>query len=401
MRRRRTTGIFLGSMLGGLVLVLALALLVTQTNAGRERILAITLEALGGQLSEGSQLTVERLEGGLFTGARMYGIELRDPAGEVMVAADSAYIEYQLATFIGGDVVINDLVLYDSQVLLYRMPGDSLWNYQAVLQDTTTQPEPDRPGRATILRGLRLVNGDVTVRMPWEPADDLSEAERARETQAALSDTSRIDVEAVAGGYLRTIRVRTPNSAVESLVVAPDERGGTYLRVVDAVATVDLYRDQPLQVQGLQGELSLQAGVMRFRAPQVELPASRLAMSVVMDSNGDEPTYDLTVDGDEVALADVQWLFPTFPDEGRAAFRMQLEARPDEIFLRARDLDLQAPGTRLAGDFALLMGDSLLFSDVALRADPIDMATVEEMLPVAIPVRGLEIGAARVESAPS
>lgn len=397
----RRWGAFLGAMFVTFVLVFAFALLLTQTDRGRERILALTLETLGGQLSEGSRLTVERLEGGMFTGARLYGIELQDPAGRTMVSADSAFIRYQVATFFGGDVVINDLVLHDAEVLLYRLPGDSLWNYQAVLQDTTPPDETGRPARATILRAARLVNTDVTVQIPWEPDEDLSEGERAREIEAALSDTSRLVVDSVPGGYLRTILARTPDSSIESLTVAPDERGGTYLRIVDARAAVELYRGQPLQLEGLEGELSLRGGIMRFAAPRVQLPDSRLSASGVMDTNGDEPRYDLLVVGDEVALGDVQWLYPALPGEGRTTFRMQLETRPDQVFVRVRDLEMEAPGTRLAGQFALLMGDSVLISDLSLRADPLDMETVEAMLPVAIPVRGLEIGALEAESAPS
>ena len=83
----RRWGPFLGAMIGVVVLIFAFALLLTQTNPGRERVLAITLETLGGQLSEGSLLRVGRLEGGLFTGARMYDIELLDPSGQTMVAA--------------------------------------------------------------------------------------------------------------------------------------------------------------------------------------------------------------------------------------------------------------------------------------------------------------------------
>lgn len=397
----RRWGVFAGAVVVAFILVFAFALLLTQTDRGRERILALTLETLGGQLSEGSQLRVERLEGGMFTGARMYGIELKDPAGLTMVSADSAFIRYQLATFFGGDVVINDLVLHDAEVLLYRLPGDSLWNYQAVLQDTTPPAESGGPGRATILRAARLVNTDVTVRIPWEPADDLSEAERAREIEGALSDTSRLAVDSVAGGYLRTILARTPDASIESLTVAPDERGGTYLRIANARAAVELYRGEPLQLEALEGELSLREGIMRFAASRVQLPESRLSLSGVMDTSAEEPRYDLLVVGEEVALEDVQWLFPTLPADGRTTFRMQLETNPDQLFVRVRDLELEAPGTRLAGQFALVMGDTMVVSDVSLRADPLDMETVEAMLPVAVPVRGLEIGALEVESAPS
>ena len=147
----RRWGAFLGGFLGALALIFAILLAFTRTEPGRERILKMTLETLGGQLR--GELQASRLEGDLFRGARMYEIVLRDTAGLPMVTADSAYIDYRLATFFGGDVVINRLVLYDSEVHLYRLPGDSLWNYQAVLQDTTPE-EPGRRARATVLENL-------------------------------------------------------------------------------------------------------------------------------------------------------------------------------------------------------------------------------------------------------
>jgi hypothetical protein len=388
----------LGGFVAAIAVIGAVLLSVTGTRAGRERILGITLEALGGQLSEGSHLRVGRLAGGLFTGARMYDIELVDPGGEAMVRADSAYINYELPTFFGGDVVINRLVLYRPEVLLYRLPGDSLWNYQHVLQDTTTDQQPGRRGRATIIDALEMVDGVVTVRLPWEPDEALPPAERAREIEAALSDTSRLAVESVPGGYLRTIVVRASEAAVEALTVAPDERGGTYVRVVQATAEVDLYRDEPLRVQDLQGELSLREGMMRYTVPQLVLPGSGLSSSGVIDLTGEEPLYDLAVNGAGVALRDLLWLYPALPPEGEASFRMALETTPETLRLRAVDLDFAAPGTRIAGAFEVVMGDSLLFNDISLRADPLDVNTVQTMLPVQIPVRGLRIGSVEIES---
>lgn len=391
---RRWTA-FLGGFLGALVLIFAILLAFTRTEPGRERILKMTLETLGGQLR--GELQAVRLEGDLFTGARMYEIVLRDTAGLPMVTADSAYIDYRLATFFGGDVVINRLVLYDSEVHLYRLPGDSLWNYQAVLQDTIPD-EPGRRARATVLENLELVEAEVTVRIPWEPADELSGGERERMIEGVLSDTSRLAVERVPGGYLRTVIARMQEATVEALTVAPDERGGTYLRVVQAIGLLELYRGEPLRLEGLEGELSLRDGVMRYRVPTMILPGSRLTSLGVVDLRGDDPAYDLQVSGEDVALRDMQWLYPAFPDEGEATFALEVETQPDGLWLRATNLTLAAPRTRLTGQFGLLVGDSMLFSDISLRADPLDVNTIERMLPVTIPVRGLRIGSVEIRS---
>src|SRR5690606_14685619 len=105
------------------------------------------------------------------TGARVYGIRLVDPTGREMVQADSAHIRYRVPTFFGGDIVIRELELFDAEVLLYRFPLDSLWNYQMVLQDTASE-DSGGAGRATIIETLRLIDSRVTVRLPWEPDDD-------------------------------------------------------------------------------------------------------------------------------------------------------------------------------------------------------------------------------------
>jgi hypothetical protein len=398
MRRllSRRLNAFVGGMLGAMVLIFALLMAFTRTERGRERILAITLETLGGQFN-GSLEAQQRLEGGLFTGARLYEIVLRDPDGQPLVSADSAYIDYRLATFFGGDVVITRLVLYHPDVLIYRLPGDSLWNYQVVLQDSTPE-EPGSRGRATIVESMEVYDGVVTVRMPWEPGDRVPAAERERVIAAALSDTSRLAVESVPGGYLRTIVIRTPAAAMARLIIAPDERGGTYLEIASANGVIDLYRDEPLRFSGVTGELSLREGLMKYNAPSLVLPASRMSSLGVVDLRGDEPAYDLRVAGEQVALQDLRWLYPALPEEGVTSFDLLVESRPDGILLRASDLMFDTPGTRLVGQFGALLGDSILFSDVSLRADPLDVATVQRMLPVEIPVRGLQIGSIEIHS---
>lgn len=392
---------FLVGLITAFALIILVAAALTRTDAGRERILSITLNALGGTLHPDAELVIERLDGDLFTGARAYGLTLRDVEGREMVAADSAYIEYRLASLFGGDILINDLIVYGADVHLYRFPGDTVWNYQAILQDTVPEEEPQPGGGATIIESLQLVDALVNVQMAWQPSDELSEAEQEREIQAALADTSRIAVQEMEGGYVRTILIRTPSTTLESLTIAPDDRGGTYLRVTQANAQVGLYRDEPIRVVDLQGDLSLREGLIRYTAPVIRLPGSQLSSAGVLDLSEEDPQYDLTVDGREVALADLQWLYPAFPSDGRARFGMELETRSDGMFIRMNDLEFEAPRTRLVGDFALFMGDELLFSDVALRADPLDVDVVEDMLPMTIPVRGLQIGTVAIESSAS
>jgi hypothetical protein len=377
------------------VVVVGLVLaLYTRTMWGRERVLAFTLETLGGQLN--GTLRVERLTGNVFTGARLYNLSLEDEFGESLVTADSAFIEYRLPTFLGGDVVIQHLELYSPRLSLMRLPGDTLWNYQRVLLDR--DPDPDAVPRATLIERMRLMDASVSIAMEWLDDPDLSPAEQQRILRGALTDTARLVAREVPGGYLRMMRVDARSALVTELYIAPDERGGTYLKVDSLHGDVRIWRDPPLQIRQLTGELNLREGLLRFNAPLIVLPASEVRSVGEIDLTDEEPAYDILMATERVAFQDMQWLYPRFPDEGGGALRLRLHTRPEGFFFFARDIDLRAPGTHVTGQFGMMLGDTIRFVDADLRADPLNIRTVEGLLPAGLPVRGLVIGGAEIQS---
>lgn len=393
MRHRRVWTLVGAGALAAVTLSVAVLAVMTRTQPGREYVLGQTLTALGGRLN--GELLISRLDGNLITGARLYEVVLKGEDGEVVLASDSAYINYELPTLVGGDVVLNSLVLYGAKVNLVRLPGDSLWNYQQILVDTTTTAR-EGPSRATLLQNARLVDAIVTVRMPWEPDPELPPGERQAEIEAAVSDTSRLVVEEVPGGYLRTIGVRVENLTISDLVIAGEERGGTYLVVESATAQVKLYAGDPLRLLDLGGTLSFDQDILRLSAPTIVLPGSRFAARGSVDLSGDDPALDLHLEAPRVSLTDLQPLYPPLPEDGQASFELWLETRPEGLYYAVNDLRLALPETRLVGQFGMLAGDELLFTDVDLTADPLSIPEIERVLPADLPVRGLTIGAAEI-----
>ena len=384
----------LAGILWSVVLAGLLLALYTRTDWGRERVLGFTVRALGGQLN--GTLRVERLEGNVVTGARLYGLSIVDPDGRPFVSADSAYIEYRLPTFLGGDVVIRRLALYSVRLDLERLPGDTLWNYQRVLRDTT--PDPAAPPRATLVERMRVVQAEVRIAMEWAHDPDLSPAQQERQLRAALTDTARLMAAAVPGGHVRLMRLDVPSALVTELFIGTDERGGTYLKVDSLQGDVRLWRDPPLRIRQLTGELNLRYDTLRYNAPHVVLPASELRSVGKIDLTGAEPLYNVHVGGERIAFADMQWLYPRFPDEGGGGLELRLHTRDDGFYFMAREVDVRAPGTHLTGRFGMLLGDTLRFVDTDLRAEPLDVRTVEALLPEGLPVRGLVIGGAEIRS---
>lgn len=385
-------------LLAGVAIALAIVVAgvasVTRTEWGHAKILTFTLEKLGGRLN--GRLVVERLEGSLLTGARLYRVTLDDATGTRLLSADSAYIDYRLPSFFGGDMVIRRLDLYNARLFLRRLPGDSLWNYQHVLLDTTRTGTT--VGKATLIDRMRLVRATAEVQIPWSPDTSLTPRQQRRQTAEALADTSVIVVRRAPGGYLRSMDFRVDTANVAQLIIAPDERGGMYLRILSGAAEANLYRGEPLRIRAIEGQLTMRNGVVRYDVPSVRLPASHLVTEGTVDVRGGAPLYDLLMNGDSVALADMRWLFPRYPRTGRASFRVAVETRPEGLFVRMRDLRLVAPGTDVTGAFGLVMGDSVIFTDLNLKAQPVDISTVQRFLPTDIPVRGLHLGGVEVHS---
>jgi hypothetical protein len=381
-------------LLGGLLVVLVVGggvlWYLTQTRGGRERVLTLTMDRLGAGIR--GKLEVKRIDGNLITGAKLYGVSLRDETGEPFVLADSAFLDYDLRTLTTPRIHIERAVLYSPEIYVYQLPGDTLWNYQKLF------PPGEKPGpqRYTLVDRAWVVGADVRVRIPWEPVDTAPRARR-REIREALADTSPVMVQQVRGGYLRTINLRAVSGALRDVRFAPGSQAGSFFGIDSLFGTVQFFRT-PFRLERVRGELQLVEDRVEFNAPLLELPDSRFAAAgvITLGKRGEDPRYDVTFRSDSVALRDLRWLYPRFPREATGGLTLLVETRDDGTLFLARDVRLRAPGTRLAGGFGMIAGDTLKFVDVNLRADPLDAAVLEGMLPDSLPVRGLRIGSVEI-----
>jgi hypothetical protein len=179
--------------------------------------------------------------------------------------------------------------------------------------------------------------------------------------------------------------------------IAPDERGGTYVEVDDAVADVRLWKDPPLELHALAAQLHLREGIVNFRADAFALPGTTGNGVGRIDLREPRPMYDVVLTMPAFTLADLRWLYPWLPDDpagGSGSARVWLEDRPDELLFLARDLILDLPGTHVTGRFGIITGETPRFVDVDLEADPLDMESIGRLLPEGLPVDDLEVRAA-------
>lgn len=389
----------LGGVALGVALLLLLLNVVARTERGHEFVLGRTLAAAGNSLN-GGKLVVERISGNLFEGARLYGVRLQDRQGRAFVVADSAFLDYRVTNLVR--VHIRKATLYDPEVYVFKLPGDSLWNYEAIFADTTARDSArTRRQRAPVrIDTLRVTNGLVRLQMPWEPDSALSPAARRRAVAEALSDTSLALVDSVAGGYLRTMNFTGLTGRITGVRV--DRKTGTRVNIDSLRATAQLFR-RPTPLSLVQAKVAMMPAYIELDAPQIRLPRSRLSVSGVVRTDSFPPwfrdgrqMFDLALRGDSVAFGDLRFLYPRFPEEMRGQLSLRVEHRPGGLMILLRDTDITAPGTHIVGGFGMIVGDTLRFVDVDLTADPVRVATIEQMLPEGLPVRGLVLGGVEI-----
>ena len=370
-----------------LVVVLVVAIYVlTRTDFGVEQAGRFTVDQLRGSVN--GELRVDRVtSGGLLRGATLHGVSITDPDGRLFLRADSARLAYHLRTLVGGDMSFDRLVLYSPEVFIERLPGREQWNYEIVFPGDTTAAADTAAARGLVrISDATVVNGLVVVRMPWEP-----------ERPVAPADTSRLILEEVPGGLVRTLRfedvdARLPNILLES----PTEEG----RVIEVgeLATRAYVWETPAQVERAEATVTIRDSLLSFDAPLVRLPSSEVAIvgQVVLAEEGNQ--YDIEAEGEGLAFSDFQWLYPPLPEDGGGSLRFRIQSRGDGGLLwLARDARITAAGSDIAGSFGIVTGDTLYFTNVDLRASPLDLELLQSLLPMDLPLEGLLIGTVEVE----
>ncbi|HEU0014814.1 MAG TPA: hypothetical protein VFQ45_14100 [Longimicrobium sp.] len=394
-----------GGILLGLALLVLLANVIARTEAGHEFVLERTLEALGRDIQ--GELKVARIDGNLFEGARLYGVRLEDEQKRPFIVADSAFLDYDVVTLISPRIRITRLTLFDPEIYVSKLPGDSLYNYQRIFAKKTPRTGGARVERATLLDTVNIRNGFVQVELAWQPDTTLSRAEQRRELALALSDTGTIVVRRVPSGYVRTMSFRAMNGRMRDIRFAPGSKTGTRLHIDTLGASMQVFR-RPARLVHLRGDVSLTRAHLEFDMPVLRFPSSLISASGVMRTDSfpewfdkaEGQMYDIAFRSDSVAFRDLQWLYPRFPANAAGALSLRIETRPEGTLFLARDARLRAPGTLITGSFGMIAGDTLRFVDVDLEAEPVDVGLIDRMLPEGLPVRGLRLGGAEIRGGP-
>lgn len=371
-----------GFLIGIGITVLALVVL-TRTEWGLERARRFAIGWLEDRVN--GELNIGRLSGrSLLAGVTVHDLSIDDPQGRPFVSADSVAAYYSWRNLIRGEIVFDSVTLHAPRLYMEQLAGDTLWNYEHIFADTTPD-EPDGARRLIAFEDARIVDGLVVVRRPWEPDGPVEP-----------DDTARLILEDAPGGLLQVWRFEDVNGELDRVIWESPLEEGKLFAARTLSTRAFLWKD-PALLRDARGTLTLVDSIVSFEFPELELPSTRAAAIgriIIRERN----RYDVRIESDDIQFADLQWLYPPLPEDAKGSMVMRIQTQqPKGTLFLAEDANIEAPGTHMVGTLGIVLGDTLYFTRVDLRASPLDVDFLERVLPGELPVEGLLVGTVEVE----
>ena len=394
MRRRHAITGFL--VVAGLVgLAFAGLFVFTQTDWGRERVRRQVEGILQGN-SHGL-VRIGRITGNLREGFTLHDLVITDSAKRPFVAAKEVWGRYTIGTLFGKKIEFDDVKLVKPVIVLDKQPG-GIWNYDRIFpRDTMTKRGPRKTGWGTWIRftDVTIVDGDLTVRSPWEPSDTLSAGEREKAIRNAFTPEFRLLIERVPGGFQKVSRYYNLNSFLP-LVRLEDPGYRTRQAVVErAQALAEPFKPPRVQVMDLVGTFDFDGDSIWWKGARAKLPASDMSGDGIYSF--DDGNMRLRLHAPRVSPADLQWIEPALPSRGSGSMDFALDWDGDVQTYRATNADVTLDRARLRGRLGLTMSDTIALHDTDVRFANLDTRLIQRIFPRVRPPRhGILAGHARL-----
>ncbi|HKH91080.1 MAG TPA: translocation/assembly module TamB domain-containing protein, partial [Gemmatimonadaceae bacterium] len=326
------------------------------------------------------------------------GISITDSAGRPFLRADSLSGRYSIGNFLRKRIVIGDLVIYQPDILIEKLPGDTAWNYRRLWPASAPNPADTVPGFGSWIRfdNARIVSGHLTVRSPWSPRTGIDARARDSLVKEALSGKSRLMVIETSGGFQKVIELRELTGRFPLVQLADPSTKVRLLDVAELRMQALPFRPPAAQITAMAGRFRFDDDSAWWKGARVELPGSKMSGDgVYVIDNGD---MRITATGEPAAFDDFRWLYPHMPKEGGGTAAMLIQWRGSTQDYVMRSGDLRTAGAHIQGDLGITMTDTIAFHDTDLRFTGLTTKLIEEVAPATkFPRQGVLSGRAKLD----
>jgi translocation and assembly module TamB len=395
MRKTLKVGAFV--LAGAMVALVAGTAAFTNSDWGREQIRTRVVSAIQGAAN--GNVSIGRLEGSLFKGLRVHDLIITDSTGAPFVSVREVRAGYSLVPLAFRKRIELRDVLLDHPVIVLERAESGKWNYERIFPVDSAGGAPSEQlqwGEWLVLHDVQMLQGSVTVRMPWRADSSLTGAKRDSAELFALSDESRVTVRRI-DGRLQVVQHFDRMNGQLPLVRWAHPDYETRRIEADSLRMIALAFAPPaVDVRQARGAIELNADSVWFDDLELKLPASDATIGGRYTiENGD---LALQIAARQVALADVRFVYPALPEEGSAKFDLGLLWDGDTQRYDVRGLDVTSGSARVQGHVGVLLRDtSMTYEQTNVTFSDVSTALIEQLVPTYdLPATGTLSGRAAI-----
>jgi autotransporter translocation and assembly factor TamB len=388
-RRVATVAKWTLGFLGGVLLLLLVAVIVlTSTPWGTGQVREFVL----GQFEEvvDGDVRIGRIGGNPLHGIVLRDVAIVDAEGRPFLDAERVSFRYSVLRLLQERILLTNLRLEGARIVLDMPPGEE-WNFSRIFADPDAEPVEPRtePGWGSWidLRDLRISESSVTLRMPWEPGDEMGPEERAEKVRRALTRETRERVVEVPGGYQTVMEFQDLGANVPRLIAAHPDSADVTLEVAGLEGVALPFHAPGVVVRDVSGTLRIGDEAMVMEELRVELPGSSFRADGRVAFDLEQGRFE--VQADPLSLADLRVVHATLPTEVEGEARVALALAEDGFRVRAEEIDFRVGEGRLGGELQVVLGEVPVIERADVTLDRIPTRLVARSLPdLEFPIHG-------------
>ena len=371
--RRRTIVLATAAvLLGTAALCVSMVAVLTQTDRGRAIIMRAVIPTL--RTAFPGRLYVGRVSGSLFTELRIDSLELTEPNGGPFLRSGPIRLTYDPRDLLDRRIIIKSLEITRPQLSMVDYGNDD-WNWKRALR----RGGPSLPKRRgafgdyVMLDTTTIHDGIVLVVQPWTLPDSLKGAKR---DSALTYNLTRLDGEVRRDSanhrFVRTYRFVRGDLALGRTRMADPDSAGLRL-AVQKLDVVWVY--PPFWFRNLHSTVRVVSDTLWMDNASFQLAqSSGRGTAKVVWGGGLPVRYDVRIQGDTVAMADVAWINESLPQTGGGSTHLTIKNDPRNLSIMEyalTDMDARALRSHLGGRMTFgVGGEELRITDVALDLKP-------------------------------
>jgi translocation and assembly module TamB len=361
------------------LLLVGAAYLVTNSDWGRERVRRYIVGLL--QRNSHGIITIGSVSGNLLNGFTLHDVVITDSAHNPFVKADEIWARYSLGTLRGKKIDFREVRLVRPIIVIDKQPGGK-WNYDRIFpRDTVTRTgvQPSGWGKWIRFSDVTVLDGDLTVRAPWQPDPKLSLAERGDAVRRALGPTGRLKILQVAKGYQHESSFHHINGLFP-LVRLEDPAYKNRLIDVSALKMIaEPFRPPVADVRGLTGTFEFTGDSVWWKGARFAFPGTRASGDgKYYINNGD---LHLRLHGDPVNPADLRWAMVGLPQDGSGKLDFGLDWTGKKSVYTAQNMDVRLEKSHVAGQIEATITDTIAYRNAKLRFTDLDTRLLTRLFP--------------------